>query len=76
LNRNNDLVEVYVAKGEVEAEIIKGLLETYGIPCLFKPYASFSASVLVTDGTGQIRILVRPEDEKDARELLKGENNA
>lgn len=76
MNRSNDLVEVYVAKGEVEAEIIKGLLETYGIPCLFKPYGSFSASVLVMDGTGQIRILVRPEDEKDVNELLKGENNA
>ena len=76
MNPNNDLVEIYVAKGEAEAQIIKGLLESYGIPCLFKPYASFSASVFVTDGTGQIRIMVRKEDEKDARELVKGEAHA
>jgi hypothetical protein len=76
LNPNNDLVQVYVAKGEAEAQIIKGLLESYGIPCIFKPFSSFSASVFVTDGTGQIRIMVKPEDEKDARELVKGEDNA
>ncbi len=79
MNPNNDLtdlVEVYVAKGEAEALIIKGLLENYGIPCLFKPYAAFSASVLVMDGTGQIRIMVKKKDETDARELVKGENNA
>jgi len=76
LNQNNDLVQIYVAKGEGEAQIIKGLLESYGIPCMFKPYAAFSASVLVMDGTGQIRIMVKKEDEKDALELVKGEDNA
>ncbi|MDD5191179.1 MAG: DUF2007 domain-containing protein [Dehalococcoidales bacterium] len=76
MNPNNDLVEIYIAKGEAEAQIIKGLLESYGIPCLFKPYASFSASVFVTDGTGQIPIMVNKEDEKDARELVKGETHA
>ena len=76
MNQNNDLVQIYVAKGEGEAQIIKGLLESYGIPCMFKPYAAFSASVLVMDGTGQIRIMVKKEDEKDALELVKGEDNA
>ncbi len=76
MNPNNDLVQIYVAKGEGEAQIIKSLLESYGIPCMFKPYAAFSASVLVMDGTGQIRIMVKKEDEKDALELVKGEDNA
>ncbi len=75
MNPNNDLVEIYIAKGEGEAQIIKGLLESYGIPAMLKPFAAFSPSVLVMDGTGQIRIMVHKEDEKDARELVKGENN-
>lgn len=76
MNQNSDLVEIYLAKGEAEAQIIKGLLDSYEIPCMLKPMAGFSPSVIVVDGTGQIRLMVRKQDEKDARELLKGENNA
>lgn len=73
MNPNSELVEIYVARGEAEANIIKGLLDSYGIPSLTKAQASPSVHVFVVDGMGQISILVRKEDAEDARELIKGE---
>jgi hypothetical protein len=73
LNRNNELVEVYIARGEAEANIIKGVLDSYGIPSLLKAQASPSVHVFTVDGMGQVAILVRVEDADDARELVKGE---
>jgi hypothetical protein len=73
LNRNSELVEIYVARGEAEANIIKGLLDSYGIPNLLKAQASPSVHVFAVDGMGQVAILVRAEDADDARELIKGE---
>jgi len=73
LNRNSELVQIYVARGEAEANIIKGLLDSYGIPSIMKAQASPSVHVFAIDGMGQVAILVRAEDADDARELIKGE---
>ncbi|MDO9334022.1 MAG: DUF2007 domain-containing protein [Dehalococcoidales bacterium] len=73
MNRNSELVEIYIARGEAEANIIKGLLDSYGIPSLLKAQASPSVHVFAVDGMGQVAILVRAEDADDARELIKGE---
>jgi hypothetical protein len=67
------LVEIYVARGEAEAQIIKGILDCYGIPSLLRAQASPSVHVFTVDGMGQVAILVRAEDADDARELIKGE---
>jgi hypothetical protein len=73
LNRNSKLVEIYIARGEAEAQIIKGMLDSYGIPSLLKAQASPSVHVFTVDGMGQVAVLVRAEDADDARELIKGE---
>lgn len=73
MNRNSELVQIYVARGEAEANIIKGLLDSYGIPSIMKAQASPSVHVFAIDGMGQVAILVRAEDADDARELIKGE---
>lgn len=70
------LVEVYVARGGMEAQVIKSLLESYGIPCFLKAQTAQSVHVFAVDGLGQTSVMVRPEDEADARELVKGEDNA
>ncbi|MCK4963980.1 MAG: DUF2007 domain-containing protein, partial [Dehalococcoidia bacterium] len=36
------LVDVYRASGELEAHVIKGLLESNGIPCILKSDAASS----------------------------------
>jgi len=75
LNPTKDLIEVYTARGEAEANIIKGVLDSYGIPSLLKAQASPSVHVFAIDGMGQVAILVRAEDADDARELIKGEQH-
>lgn len=73
MNRNSKLVEIYVARGEAEANIIKGVLDSYGIPSIIKAQASPSVHVFTVDGMGHMSIMVRAEDADNARELVKGE---
>ena len=76
MNPNNDLVEIYQAKGESEAQIIKSMLESYGIPSMFRANAAPSVHAFVFDGMGLVSILVRKEDEAAAKELVKGDKDA
>ena len=70
------MVEVYRAAGEVEAQIIKGLLESYGIPCLLKSNAAPSVYVLTINGMGEVRVMVWEEAMEEAKRLIRGENDA
>jgi hypothetical protein len=76
LSSNEDMVEVYRAAGEAEAQIIKGLLESYGIPSLLKSTASPSVHAFAIDGLGEVRIMVWRSVEEKARELLRGNTDA
>ena len=49
---------VYRAAGELEAQIIQGLLQSYGIPCLLKSNAASSVHAFAVDGMGEVRIMV------------------
>lgn len=69
-------MEVYRAAGEAEAQIIKGLLESYGIPSLLKSTASPSVHAFTIDGLGEVRIMVWRSTEDKARELLRGNSDA
>lgn len=73
MNPTNDLVEVYIARGEAEANIIKGLLESYGIPSLLKSQAAPSVHAFAVDDMGQVSVMVRPVDASDAKELINRE---
>jgi len=70
------MVEVYRARGEAEAQIIKGLLESSGISCLLKSNAAPSVHVFTIDGMGEVVILVREANAEEARELIGGKGNA
>jgi len=70
------MVEVYRAVSEAEAQIIKGLLESYGISCFLKSNAAPSVHVFAVDGMGEVRVLVQEEVAGKARELIRGEGNA
>ena len=70
------MVEVYWAKGEAEAQIIKGLLENSGIPCLIKSKAAPSAHVFTVDGMGEFKIVVEESMAEEARKLIVGEDRA
>ena len=70
------LVEVYKAAGEAEAQIIKGLLESYGIPCLLKSLAAPSVHVFTVNGMGEVKVMVWESTAEKARGLIRGEDYA
>ena len=63
-------MEVYRAASEAEAQIIKGLLESRGIPCLMKSNAAPSVHVFAVDGMGEVKIMVWKELAEEARGLI------
>ncbi len=70
------MVEVYRAAGEMEAQVIKGLLESHGIPCLLKSNAAPSVHMFVVDGMGEVRVMVWESTSGKARELIRGKGYA
>lgn len=65
-----EFVEVYRARGEIEASIVKGLLESNDIPAFLKSNASPSVHPFTVDGLGEYRVMVRKELAEKARELI------
>ena len=76
MSKGEKLVEVYKATGELEALVIKGLLECNGIPCLLKSHAAPSVHVLTVDGLGEVKIMVWEKLVEKAKELIVGESHA
>ena len=70
MKRDKELVEVYRDRGEAEAQIIRGLLESNDIPSILEFDAAYSASVLVVDAVARVKVMVRAEDAEQARLLL------
>ena len=48
------LVDVYRASGELEAQVIKGLLESNGIRCILRSDAASSVHAFTVDGMGEV----------------------
>jgi len=71
LSKNAEMIEVYRALGEVEARLIQGLLESYGIPCLLKSNAAHSVHAFAVDGMGEVRIMVWKSMAEKAKGLIK-----
>jgi len=76
LSNNKEMVEVYTATGEIEAQVIKSLLESYGIPCLLKSNAAPSVHMFVVNGMGEVKIIVWKSMAEKARNLIKGKDDA
>jgi len=76
LSRGEKLVEVYKAVGEAEAQIIRGILESNGIPCLLKSQAAPSVHVFTIDGMGEVKVMVGKSMAEEAKELIRGTGHA
>jgi hypothetical protein len=70
------MIEVYKAKGELEAQIIKGLLDSYGIPSLLQSHAASSVHSFAIDGLGEVKIMVPESLAEKARALIHSENKS
>ena len=74
MKNSGEIVTVYRAC-ELEAQVIKGLLESAGIPVFLK-YESLGRIYGITvDGLGEVQVVVSKEDEEAARALIKGRGN-
>lgn len=64
------LVTVYTARHNMEAQIIKGRLESEGIPALLSYESAGLVYGLTVDGLGEVKILVPEHLANEAKEIL------
>ena len=75
MSKSEKLVEVYKAASEMEAQVIKSLLESYGIPCFLKSHAAPSVHIFTIDGMGEVRVMVLDSMADRARELIMSDSH-
>ena len=75
MNKNEKLVEVYKAPNEMEAQVIKSLLESYDIPCFLKSHAAPSVHMFTVDGMGEFKVMVLDSMANRAKKLIKSDNH-
>ncbi len=74
--QSHDLVSVGTADGQVEAEIIKGLLAANGIDVWLSQESAGSAIGLTVGPMGEVEIMVRAEHADEARALIESSSEA
>ena len=68
---NEDFVEVFTARTKEEASVIKGLLESEGVPVLLNNSSDFSSTVHPIDPFQATKVLVPKEKISEAKEIIK-----
>lgn len=68
--RMEEWEKVYTASGQLQAHVIKGRLESEGIPVLLRYDSGSTVFALTVDGLGEVEILVPREEAARAREIL------
>ena len=66
-----EYVVVYTSMGPLAAEVVKGKLESGGIPALLKYESVGRIYGLTLDGLGEVQVLVSKDREKEARSLIE-----
>ena len=70
------LVEVRKVQSEIEANIIKSLLESAGIECVLVTQVPHGVYPFTVDGLAEVRIKVLDTEVNRAREIVDGYENA
>ncbi len=71
----SDYVTVYVANGQLDAEMIRGFLEAYGIPAMISQESVGKVYGLASGPLGEVNILVPAENKDEALDLLRSMEN-
>jgi ribonuclease III len=66
-----DLVVIFRTHSDVEASIVRGLLEAHGIPAIAASDLPHSIFPLAIDGLGEVRISVHPSDAEEAKRIIE-----
>jgi hypothetical protein len=75
IRMSKDWVEVFVTYDRIEAEIVKDLLESGGIPVIIRS-AKVTPYPVNIGKMGEVKVLVRKEDKQTAEEVLIKSYNA
>ncbi len=67
---------VYTAREKTEAEIVKGRLESEGIPALLKYESAGLVYGIMVNGLGQVQVQVPSDLAEEAREILDTQERA
>lgn len=70
MEQDDRLTTIYRAANQIEAELIKGLLESNDIPALLKYESVGQVYGLTIDGLGQVDVQVPQKYAQDAENLL------
>lgn len=65
-----DLVVIFRTHSDVEASVVRGLLDTHGIRALLSSDVPHSIFPLTVDGLGEVRLSVRSDEADAARQLI------
>ena len=69
MSSDEQLVTVYIAT-QMEAQIIKGRLESEGIPVLLNYESAGLVYGITVDGLGEVKVMVPKRLAEEAREIL------
>jgi hypothetical protein len=75
LSKSGKLVEVYKARTEMEAQVIKGLLESFDIPCVLRSNAAPSVHMFTMNGLAEVKVMVLGSQAGEAKKLIVSENH-
>ena len=65
-----DLIVIFRTHSDVEASIVRGLLEANGVPSVITSDVPHNIFPLMVNGLGEVRISVREDDADDARRII------
>lgn len=64
------LVPVYLAQGEIDAQMIRSVLDANGVECMLSGESVRLTHGLTVDGLAEVKVLVREEDAERARDVI------
>jgi hypothetical protein len=75
LSKHEKMTTVYRANGDMQAQLIKGILEDCGIPVFLQSLAAPSVHAFVVDGMGEVKILVPENRAEEARAIIEAKED-
>jgi hypothetical protein len=70
------LVEVYRAHGEVDAQMIRSILQANDVECMLSGESVRLTHAIMIDGLAEVKILVRDTDAARARDAIAASEHA
>ena len=71
-----DLIVIFRTHSDIEASIVRGLLEAHGVPSVASSDVPHSIFPLTVNGLGEVRISVHQENAEEARQIIESHRTA